>query len=684
MVFFRIHRFFTWIMCNLKSEQPKHSRSASSHDPVVKRTTTNRAELPAGGGSAGGVVKKIQHVEEPPPFAGGEIKKAQRVEEPRPFAGGEIKKAQRVEEPRPLAVGEIKMTQCVEEPRPLAEGLVKKGEDLQERASSERDRVPQRSSKHLQQILGQGGLTAAQKAIEESQEQDGMGAEISSNDRDTLLYALRKVKIFLGLSQRQQETCISTMECIDVESGTVIAAKGELSDYVWVIQEGEVVTEGSGDGEPVVYGPVEAFGEKPLLYNSMQPCTFKTRKPSKIWRLERMCYRRISARNHGSHSRFAEEWYKQVSTWDDLEMKFRQISSRKHKKSKTTIDIKELRHFLAGMFESGDDSEDMSRMDMKSASKERSQGIILDLLMDALDIDKSGDVDIDELRESYHTWFGAALKPVRALIIIDVQNDFIDGTLSLKHCPAGQDGARVVPVINQMRKDVNFDCVAVSLDWHPHRHCSFQESCAEGDFLAPLHPSQSEEEARNAALFDSVVFVAPDGKTEMKQTLWPRHCVQNTWGAECHKDLIKLDDDIIVHKGTNSRIDSYSCVYDNGKYQQTTMLEELRSRGVTHVYLCGLALDVCVTFSALHLAEEGFVTTVVLDACAGVSDEGIAEKLALMAKCGVQLVHSKELPAIVMRPTVVEAVNGALNTSIAKELVHEVENETGHGGKKKQ
>lgn len=71
------------------------------------------------------------------------------------------------------------------------------------------------------------------------------------------------------------------------------------------------------------------------------------------------------------------------------------------------------------------------------------------LISQALDTDKSGDVDLAELRTSYHTWFGAALKPVRALIVIDVQNDFIDGTLRLKDCPAGQDGACVVPVCSR-------------------------------------------------------------------------------------------------------------------------------------------------------------------------------------------------------------------------------------------
>jgi len=491
------------------------------------------------------------------------------------------------------------------------------------------------------------------------------------------------------LSPLQQRQCVASMESITLQKGDVVAAKGELSDYVFVLEEGEVVTERGDLVRQKMFRPGDAFGETPLLYNSMQPCTFRCTKASKVWRLERMSYRRISARSHQSDRQVAQEWQRQMESWEELEMKFREHSSIKHSvvngRMEHTMGVQELRGFFSGMLETGGDSFSQKSKDKRkledAKKKDDAKGIILDLLMEALDTDGSGDVDIEELRGSYHSWFGAALKPVRALVIIDVQNDFIDGTLSLKYCPAGQDGGRVVPVINQMREDVIFDVVAISLDWHPHRHCSFHESCAEGDFLAPLHPSQTEEAALNAAVFQQVVFTAPDGETEMKQTLWPRHCVQNTWGAECHQDLVQEKTDVIVHKGTNERIDSYSCVYDNGKYQQTTMLDEMHSRGVTHVYLCGLALDVCVAFSALHMAEEGFVTTVVLDGCAGVSDDGIAEKLAIMAKAGVQLVRSEELPALVMRPTIIEAVNGALNKQVAKEMVAEVKNDSGHGSR---
>ena len=126
----------------------------------------------------------------------------------------------------------------------------------------------------------------------------------------------------------------------------------------------------------------------------------------------------------------------------------------------------------------------------------------------------------------------------------------------------------------------------------------------------------------------------------------PRHCVQNSWGSECHPELLRDDNDVVVYKGTDPHVDSYSAFYDNQKLNQTVLLAKMRERGVTHLFVTGLALDVCVAFSALHAAEEGFVVTVVLDACAGVSDEGTAEKKAAFAKAGITVAQSSELPKI--------------------------------------
>jgi len=129
-------------------------------------------------------------------------------------------------------------------------------------------------------------------------------------------------------------------------------------------------------------------------------------------------------------------------------------------------------------------------------------------------------------------------------------------------------------------------------------------------------------------------------------------------------------------------VDSYSAFYDNHKFNATTLLQELLTRGVTHVYLCGIALDVCVAFSALHAAEEGFVTTVVLDACRGVTHEGIAEKKRLMEKVGCQLVNAADVPALLRRSRVDEVLVAAKRVHLAKEAVKRVENQSGHMGRK--
>ena len=181
-------------------------------------------------------------------------------------------------------------------------------------------------------------------------------------------------------------------------------------------------------------------------------------------------------------------------------------------------------------------------------------------------------------------------------------------------------------MINKMRAAHPWDSIIISMDWHPEGHCSFFEVVTAGNSPVPLHPSQDPEEAKHASVFSTVTLVAPDGTSAMRQTLWPQHCVQDTWGSQNHADLDVTESDIIVQKGTNPGVDSYSAFYDNQKLNQTSLLGKLRELGMTHVFVTGLALDVCVAFTALHAAEEGFVTYVVSDACAGVTHEGIAEK----------------------------------------------------------
>ena len=175
-----------------------------------------------------------------------------------------------------------------------------------------------------------------------------------------------------------------------------------------------------------------------------------------------------------------------------------------------------------------------------------------------------------------------------ALLVVDVQRDF---------CPGGSlavpDGDEVVPVINKIIKTTEFDGgLFFSKDWHPFDHVSF----------ATNH--------ENRIAFEEIVL--PDG---MKQTLWPPHCVQGTSGAEFVDSLFVPINGPIIHKGKDKRYDSYSAFRDNVRASQTELQTLLKERQVQQLYICGLALDVCVLFSALDAIDLGFRPTIILDAC---------------------------------------------------------------------
>lgn len=113
--------------------------------------------------------------------------------------------------------------------------------------------------------------------------------------------------------------------------------------------------------------------------------------------------------------------------------------------------------------------------------------------------------------------------------MIDVQNDFICGTLDIRNCPAKHNGEDIIQPINNLLEKIDFDAVFYSYDWHPSDHVSFLDNIN----LRKLHDS-SAVTADKAQLYDTVIF---DGDPPMTQRMWPRHCVQNTWGSELYKDL---------------------------------------------------------------------------------------------------------------------------------------------------
>jgi len=178
-----------------------------------------------------------------------------------------------------------------------------------------------------------------------------------------------------------------------------------------------------------------------------------------------------------------------------------------------------------------------------------------------------------------------------------------------------------------------FDLVVISMDWHPHHHCSFVESANDGKIAL------AGGAAANFTPFSMVTLKGDADRAEHPQMLYPRHAVCDTDGAACHHALDVLDSDPKIYKGTKPNIDSYSAFFDNCKANDTGLTALLEAEGITDVYCCGLVFDICVKSSALHGAEMGFAVTVIEDACrpldaanvAGVKDELNAAGVAIMS-----------------------------------------------------
>ena len=197
--------------------------------------------------------------------------------------------------------------------------------------------------------------------------------------------------------------------------------------------------------------------------------------------------------------------------------------------------------------------------------------------------------------------------PGDVLVVIDPQVDF---------CPGGAlavaGGDEIMPLINQIA--ARFEHVVITQDWHPRDQISF----------ASNHPG--------AAPF-SVIEVAYG-----PQTLWPDHCVQGTAGAQLHPALDTPHAELILRKGYNRAVDSYSAFFENDKTTATGLSGYLRQRGFKRCVFVGLALDFCVRYSALDAVREGFGSVVIPAACRAIDLDGsAAATLAAFAAAGVTL-----------------------------------------------
>ncbi len=199
------------------------------------------------------------------------------------------------------------------------------------------------------------------------------------------------------------------------------------------------------------------------------------------------------------------------------------------------------------------------------------------------------------------------------LLVVDVQNDF---------CPGGAlavaDGDAVIPVIHRIAP--LFEHIVLTQDWHPPGHHSF----------AAAHAGRQP--------FEQVRL--PYGE----QTLWPGHCIQGTPGADFHPALQLTKAELILRKGFRREIDSYSAFFENDRTTATGLAGYLRDRGLTRVFLTGLAYDYCVGYSALDARRLGFPAIVVRDACRAIDLNGsVAAIAAQFAAAGVELTDSHVL-----------------------------------------
>ncbi len=196
---------------------------------------------------------------------------------------------------------------------------------------------------------------------------------------------------------------------------------------------------------------------------------------------------------------------------------------------------------------------------------------------------------------------------MKALVIVDMQYDFLPGGAL-----AVTDGDEVIPVINQIQQD--FELIVATQDWHPAGHQSFASS----------HPGHQ--------TFDVIDL------DDVKQVLWPDHCVQGSLGAELSTDLDWRKVSAVFRKGMDLDVDSYSGFFDNNQAHRTGMAGYLRDLEVKDIYICGLAADYCVYYTARDGQALGFQSHFIANATRPISQEGYEAALQDLSDIGAKIV----------------------------------------------
>ena len=201
---------------------------------------------------------------------------------------------------------------------------------------------------------------------------------------------------------------------------------------------------------------------------------------------------------------------------------------------------------------------------------------------------------------------------MRALLLVDIQNDFLPGGRL-----AVEKGDEIIPIVNKLQK--HFDLVIATQDWHPADHKSFASNHA------------------GKTAFEKIDL------NGLEQVLWPNHCIQSSAGAEFSKELDMTKVEVIFRKGTNTEIDSYSGFYDNGYRKSTGLADYLIGKGVTELFVVGLAADYCVYYSAKDALKEGFTTHLIEDATRPIDQQGFEKAKEDIINMGGFILGSTEI-----------------------------------------
>uniref|UniRef100_A0A914CTY3 nicotinamidase n=1 Tax=Acrobeloides nanus TaxID=290746 RepID=A0A914CTY3_9BILA len=231
-------------------------------------------------------------------------------------------------------------------------------------------------------------------------------------------------------------------------------------------------------------------------------------------------------------------------------------------------------------------------------------------LFEYFDVDRDGELSESETGALNTVLIDRLNSLKSALIVVDFQNDFVTGSLAIKKGRARQDPREALMPLNRLLSKNGFDLVVYTLDWHPSNHISFHEHCRNAD-----RKLRKEDKARKLRPLDTVTFDEPC----CTQTLYPAHCVQNSWGADLCPELVRVPNARFVKKGMNVFVDSYSAFYDNNYENKTELEDLLRSEKIDILFICGLAYEICVAYTTRDASKLNFYSALVKECSKGLN-----------------------------------------------------------------